>query len=330
MLNTDRLTKKMFQIRNQTDFMVLSLEIFKFQYENNKTYQQFVDALNVEPTRVDQIEKIPFLPIEFFKTHHVAAGTFREEAIFTSSGTAGMQTSKHHVKSLALYEESVLNGFRLFFGEPSDYVILALLPSYLEREGSSLVHMAKKLMEWSGDSGSNFYLHNYEKLSRILSELKKEKKKVLLLGVTYALLDLAEQFPVHFPDLILMETGGMKGNRKEMVREELHSQLKRAFGVKQIFSEYGMTELLSQAYSKGAGRFDLPPWMQVLIRDVNDPLSILPEGKSGGINVIDLANIDSCSFIATQDLGKRLSGGGFEVLGRFDNSDIRGCNLLVQ
>ena len=322
--------EKIFQIGSQNDFTSLSLKIFEFQYNNNRVYKQFVDALGVNPEGVDRIEKIPFLPIEFFKTHRVAAGSFQEETIFTSSGTTGIQTSKHFVKNLALYEESVLKGFRLFFGEPDEYVFLALLPSYLEREGSSLVHMTKKLVEWSDDARSNFYLHDYEKLSQILAELKKEKKKVLLLGVTYALLDLAEQFPVDFPELILMETGGMKGNRKEMVREELHDQLKKAFGVKHIFSEYGMTELLSQAYSKGEGRFEMPVWMQILIRDINDPLSILPEGKSGGINVIDLANIYSCSFIATQDLGKKLPGGGFEVLGRFDNSDVRGCNLLVQ
>ena len=330
MTNAKLATEKIFQIRNQFDFTSLALEIFQFQYKNNKVYQQFVDALNVNPAVVDQIEKIPFLPIEFFKSHQVVSGDFQEETIFTSSGTTGIQTSKHFVKSLELYEKSVLDGFRVFFGEPEDYVFLALLPSYLEREGSSLVHMAKKLIEWSGDLRGGFYLHDYGKLAKVLSELRKENKKVLLIGVTYALLDLAEKFPVDFPELILMETGGMKGKRKEMVREELHAELKTAFGVKQIFSEYGMTELLSQAYSKGEGTFKMPPWMQVLIRDVNDPLTILPEGKSGGINVIDLANIYSCSFIAIQDLGKILPGGDFEVLGRFDNSDIRGCNLLVQ
>lgn len=330
-MNEKIAAEKIFQIRNQNDFTSLALEIFYFQYNNNAIYNQFVDALGVNPATVDQIEKIPFLPIEFFKNYRITSGSFQEEITFTSSGTTGMQTSKHHVKDLALYENSVLKGFQRFFGEPREYVFLALLPSYLERGGSSLVHMAQKLIDWSGDSRSDFYLHDYEKLSKILSELKKKNdKKVLLLGVTYALLDLAEQFPVQFPKLILMETGGMKGNRKEMVREELHSQLKRAFGVKHIFSEYGMTELLSQAYSKGEGSFEMPPWMQIRIRDVNDPLSILPEGKTGGINVIDLANIYSCSFIATQDLAKTLPGGNFEVLGRFDNSDIRGCNLLVQ
>jgi len=324
-------SKKIFQIRNQKDFTSIALEIFHFQYKNNVVYGQFVDALGVNPTVVDQIEKIPFLPIEFFKTHRIISGTFQEEVTFTSSGTTGMQTSKHYLKSMTLYEKSVLECFKRFFGKPDEYIFLALLPSYLEREGSSLVHMAKKLIDWSGDLRSNFYLHDYEKLSQMLSALKKAKdKKVLLLGVTYALLDLSEQFPVSFPGLIVMETGGMKGNRKEMVRRELHSRLKRAFGVQHIFSEYGMTELLSQAYSKGKGRFETPPWMQIIIRDMNDPMNILPEGKTGGINIIDLANIYSCSFIATQDLGKTLPGGDFEVLGRFDNSDIRGCNLLVQ
>lgn len=329
-MNKTVISERIFQIKNDEDFISLALKMFHFQYNNNLIYKQFVDALDINPAAVDQIEKIPFFPIEFFKTHRITTGTFQEEITFTSSGTTGMQTSKHYIKNLALYEKSVLKGFRQFFGKPEEYVFLALLPSYLEREGSSLVHMAKKLMEWSGDSRSNFYLHDYEKLSQILDGLKKERKKVLLLGVTYALLDLAEQFPVHFSELILMETGGMKGNRKEMVREELHDQLTKTFGVKQIFSEYGMTELLSQAYSKGEGRFETPPWMRILIRDVNDPLSVLPKGANGGINVIDLANVYSCSFIATQDLGKKLPGGGFEVLGRFDNSDIRGCNLLVQ
>ncbi len=329
-MKAESLSERIFKIKSQFDFTSLALEIFQFQYRNNKVYQQFVDALGVNSTNIDRIEKIPFLPIEFFKGLQVVNGSFQAETIFQSSGTTGMQTSRHYVKSLELYEESVLKGFKLVFGEPSDYVFLALLPSYLEREGSSLVYMAQKLIEWSGDSRSDFYLHDYEKLSQVLMQLHKENKKVLLIGVTYALLDLAEKFPVNFPDLYLMETGGMKGKRKEMVREELHAELKNAFGVKQIYSEYGMTELLSQAYSKGEGRFELPPWMEVLMRDVNDPLTILPEGKTGGINVIDLANIYSCSFIATQDLGKMLSGSGFEVLGRFDNSDIRGCNLLVQ
>lgn len=214
-------------------------------------------------------------------------------------------------------------------GSPKDYVILALLPSYLERTGSSLVFMTSKLISESGKYESGFYLHEYNELHSLLLTLKEQKQKVLLLGVTYALLDLAEQFPIHFPELVLMETGGMKGKRKELVRDELHAKLKKAFGVSRVCSEYGMTELMSQAYSTGGGIFKTPPWMKILIRDVNDPLSILPTGKTGGINIIDLANIHSCSFIATQDLGKVSPNGNFEVLGRFDNSDVRGCNLLV-
>lgn len=321
---------KIFQIAHEADFNRFVLDTFQFQYKYNLVYQHFINAIGIDPSSIDEVWKITFLPIEFFKDHLVTVGSFQPEAVFQSSGTTGINTSKHYVKDLTVYQESILYGFRLLFGKPSGYVILALLPSYLERDGSSLVYMAEKLIKWSGDPRSGFYLHDYKKLSGLLSELRSEKKKVLLLGVTYALLDLAEQFPVYFPDLILMETGGMKGNRPEMVREALHAQLKAAFGVSQIYSEYGMTELLSQAYSKGEGCFETPPWMKIVIRDVNDPLSSLQEGQTGGINIIDLANIYSCSFIATQDLGKILPSGDFEILGRFDNSDVRGCNLLVQ
>lgn len=322
--------ERIFQVKNQHDFTELALNIFRFQYRNNSVYNNFVNALDIHPDEVDTLEKIPFLPIEFFKTHIVTSGTFTPETVFTSSGTSGINTSKHFVKDLILYQESLINGFHFFFGNPSNYVILALLPSYLEREGSSLVYMSEKLIRLSNDSRSGFYLHDYNKLSSLLKTLKEQKTKTILIGVTYALLDLAEQYPLHYPELILMETGGMKGKRKEMVREELHTMLKQAFGVPHVYSEYGMTELLSQAYSKGEGVFQTPPWMNILIRDVNDPLFVMPVGKSGGINVIDLANLYSCSFIATQDLGKKLSSSTFEILGRFDNSDVRGCNLLVQ
>ncbi len=321
--------KNIFSIKSESDFQRLALEIFRFQYEQNPVYQSFIRKLGINITSVQNYLEIPFLPIEFFKTHQVVCGNFKPEAVFLSSGTTGINTSRHFIKSLPLYEKSLLRGFRSFFGKPEKYVILALLPSYLERSGSSLVHMASLLIRRSKHKSSGFYLHNYERLAVELSKLKKQGQKVILLGVTYALLDLAEQFPLKFPELILMETGGMKGKRREMVREELHDILSSAFGVKNIYSEYGMTELLSQAYSKGRGVFSTPPWMRILIRDVNDPLSMLPEGKSGGINVMDLANIYSCSFIATQDLGKLDSSSNFEVLGRFDNSDVRGCNLLV-
>jgi phenylacetate-coenzyme A ligase PaaK-like adenylate-forming protein len=330
MQETDVTGKEIFSIKSETDFAARALAVFHLQYRKNVVYHKFVDGLDVDIEAVNDYREIPFLPIEFFKTHKVVSGNFEPEAVFQSSGTTGMVTSHHFVKDTGLYEQSLTLGFELFFGKPDEYVFLALLPSYLERTGSSLVYMANLLIRLSKDKNSGFYLHDYDKLAAILVKLKKQRKKVVLLGVTYALLDLAEQFPMNFPELILMETGGMKGKRREMVREELHAILCAGFGVKNIYSEYGMTELLSQAYSKGRGIFSTPPWMKVLIRDINDPLSLVPEGKSGGINVIDLTNIHSCSFIATQDLGKLHDSADFEVLGRFDNSDVRGCNLLIQ
>ncbi len=321
--------KRIFNINSHDDFNEIALEIFHFQYQINAVYKQFVDFLKTRVSQISHYTQIPFLPVEFFKNHRVVSGEFNPEIVFTSSGTTGMQASKHYVKDIELYESTFTKTFELFFGSPKDYVILALLPSYLERGGSSLVYMADKLIGLSQRPESGFYLHEYESLSSLLNSLKTRKQKVLLLGVTYALLDLAEQFPINFPELILMETGGMKGKRKELIRDELHAQLKLAFGVPNIYSEYGMTELLSQAYSTDNGIFSTPPWMKILIRDVNDPLSILPYGKAGGINIIDLANIYSCSFIATQDLGKIGSNNSFEILGRFDNSDVRGCNLMM-
>lgn len=329
MQKTAAIEKNIFNIKSEPDFNVVALELFRFQYARNDVYHRFVDALGVDASAVKNYRRIPFLPIEFFKTHKVVCGDFEPEAVFLSSGTTGTTTSRHFVKSIRLYEQSLLRGFELFFGKPEEYVFLALLPSYLERSGSSLIYMADLFIRFSDDENSGFYLHDYDKLAAVLTKLKKQQKKVILLGVTYALLDLAEQFPLDLPGLILMETGGMKGKRHEMVREELHAILQSAFGVENVFSEYGMTELLSQAYSKSRGIFSTPPWMKVLIRDINDPLSLLPEGKSGGINVIDLSNVHSCSFIATQDLGRLHTPSDFEMLGRFDNSDVRGCNLLV-
>ena len=320
---------KILNVSSHDDFNELALEIFHFQYKNNIVYNQFVDFLNIQVSQLVNYTQIPFLPVEFFKTHNVVSEAFDPQIIFSSSGTTGIQTSKHYVKNLELYELSIKKTFNLFFGSPQDFVILALLPSYLERDGSSLVYMANKLINDSNKPESGFYLNEYNELHSLLTILKSRKQKVILLGVTYALLDLAEQFPIDFPELILMETGGMKGKRKELIRDELHTKLKTAFGVSQIYSEYGMTELFSQAYSFGEGVFSTPPWMKILIRDVNDPLSIMPIGKAGGINIIDLANIYSCSFIATQDLGKIRLNNTFEILGRFDNSDVRGCNLLV-
>ena len=329
MPNLENIEKRIFNISHPDEFEELAIEIFNYQFENNDIYRDFVSGLSINIANIKHFNQIPFLPIEFFKTQKIVSGKFEPEMVFTSSGTTGLQTSRHYIKYLHLYKNSFQKAFDIFFGNIKDYVILALLPSYLERDGSSLVYMAEKLIAESKNSDSGFYLDEYKKLSDLLKVLKDKNQKVLLLGVTYALLDLAEKYPINFPELIVMETGGMKGRRKEMVREELHKTLTKAFNVNKIFSEYGMTELLSQAYSKGDGIFQTPPWMKILIRDTNDPLSLLTEGKTGGINVIDLANIHSCSFIATQDLGRLHQNGSFEVLGRFDNSDVRGCNLLV-
>jgi hypothetical protein len=292
-------------------------------------YREFCNFLKTDVQKVKSIEQIPFLPIQFFKSHSVISSTNPIETTFTSSGTTGMITSKHLVTDLGIYEESYRKGFSQFYGNIEDYVILALLPSYLEREGSSLIHMVDDLIQLSIQPDSGFYLHNYDELIAKLMELDRAGQNVILIGVTYALLDLVEKHSFQLENTIIMETGGMKGKRKEMIREELHIELCNGFGVKSIHSEYGMTELLSQAYSLGEGIFECPSWMQILVRDTEDALSYVREGKTGGINVIDLANINSCSFIATQDLGKKYPNGSFEVLGRFDHSDIRGCNLMV-
>ncbi len=303
--------------------------MFRFQHENNVVYREFCDFLKVEKGMIKSIEQIPFLPIQFFKSHNVLSSTNEIQQTFTSSGTTGMNTSKHLVTDISLYEESYRNAFSEFYGDIEDYAILALLPSYLEREGSSLIYMVNDLIKRSNNSNSGFFLHNYDDLIAKLIELDASGQNVLLIGVTYALLDLIEKQKFELKNTIIMETGGMKGQRKEMIREELHAVLCNGFGVKNIHSEYGMTELLSQAYSLGNGIFECPNWMSVLIRDTEDALSYVDNEKTGGINVIDLANINSCSFIATQDLGKKHPNNSFEVLGRFDNSDIRGCNLMV-
>ena len=321
-----------FNTNEQENFLRLSIEIFHYQYNHIPVYQQFVNLLGVNAQTISTLEEIPFLPIEFFKLYPILDndGQGPHEIIFSSSGTTGTQTSKHYVRSLKLYERSFLEGFEAFYGNIEDYVLLALLPSYLERDGSSLIYMVQKLIQKGGQKESGFYLDDLEKLMKALTQLKHQGRKTILMGVTYALLDFVEKFPdFEFPELIIMETGGMKGKRKEMVREELHARLKSHFKTSSIHSEYGMTELLSQAYSKGNGIFYTPSWMKVLIRETTDPYSMAGFEKAGGINIIDLANIHSCSFLSTQDLGKLHKDGGFEILGRFDNSDIRGCNLLV-
>ncbi|CAH0337111.1 hypothetical protein FVB9288_02855 [Flavobacterium sp. CECT 9288] len=329
-------TTDIFTISSQKQFEKIALKVFRYQYENNKVYHEFCNFLKTDPHKVKSIQQIPFLPIQFFKSHEVISNTHEIQETFTSSGTTGMITSKHLVTDVTLYEESYRKGFSEFYGNIEDYVVLALLPSYLEREGSSLIYMVKDLIELSNHPESGFYLNNHDELITQLITLEKAGQNVILIGVTFALLDLIEYSKsISFPlwglggSTIIMETGGMKGRRKEMIREELHDQLCEGFGVSAIHSEYGMTELLSQAYSLGNGVFECPAWMQILVRDTEDALTYIPDGKTGGINVIDLANINSCSFIATQDLGKKNPNNSFEVLGRFDNSDIRGCNLMV-
>jgi hypothetical protein len=321
--------EQVFTINNAEQFETVALQVFRYQAKECKTYRDFIKGLKIDPAQVTNVSQIPFLPISFFKNHAVKSDTTQAETIFTSSGTTGMVTSQHFVTDIAWYEESFRKAFELFYGDIKSYTVLALLPSYLEREGSSLIYMAADLIKQSENTDSGFYLYNHEELYQQLTKQQAESKPTLLIGVTFALLDFVEQYQLNFPELVVMETGGMKGRRKEMIREELHSILCNGFGVNAIHSEYGMTELLSQAYSKGEGVFACPPWMRIRIRDTNDPLSWVAENKTGGINVIDLANINSCSFIATQDLGRLSSNGEFEVLGRFDNADIRGCNLLI-
>ena len=318
-----------FNISTQKQFEKIALKIFRFQYENNHVYQDFCNFLKVDSGKVKTLKQIPFLPIAFFKSHQVLSNSNTVQATFTSSGTTGQITSKHLVTDLSVYEESYRNAFSQFYGNIENYVVLALLPSYLEREGSSLIYMVDDLIKKTNNPDSGFYLHNYHELIQKLELLEKENSNIILIGVTYALLDLLEIQKFNLKNTIIMETGGMKGKRKEIIREELHKIFCEGFGVNAIHSEYGMTELLSQAYSLGNGIFECPNWMQILVRDTEDALTYIGSGKTGGINIIDLANINSCSFIATQDMGKLNSNNTFEVLGRFDNSDIRGCNLMV-
>ncbi|MEW7289894.1 LuxE/PaaK family acyltransferase [Aquimarina sp. 2304DJ70-9] len=324
------LSDTIFSIQNDSDFEKAAIRVFNHQYINNNFYQRFCNLLGVTKASIKSSKDIPYLPIEFFKQEKIVSTPYSIDKVFTSSGTTGNITSKHYVKDLTIYEKSFRKGFEYFYGDISEYIVLALLPSYLERDGSSLVYMAEKLIKDSNHPDSGFYLYDIEKLVETLRKNAIKDKKILLLGVSFALLDLVENYDIQLNDTtIIMETGGMKGRRKEMIREELHQILKNGFGVTQIHSEYGMTELLSQAYSKGNGLFYCPPWMRISIRNPEDPLSYLGNNKTGGVTIIDLANINSCSFIATQDLGKIHENGSFEILGRFDHSDIRGCNLMA-
>ena len=312
-------------IRNESEFEQAALALFRFQAERCEPYRRYVELLGIDPTEVNHIEEIPFLPIELFKSHTIYCGECEPEMVFTSSSTTGQTPSRHPMARLSIYERAFTEAFRRFYGAPEQYGIYALLPSYLQRKGSSLIYMADRLIAEAGSGG--FYLDEYEKL---IADMEADSKPKILLGVSYALWDLAERYTPQLRDTIVMETGGMKGYREEIPKEELHRILCEGFGVERIHSEYGMAELTSQAYSAGEGIFRTPQWMKILVRDINDPFCLLPTGARGGVNIIDLANIYSCAFIETQDVGRTLADGSFAIEGRIDRSEIRGCNLLVQ
>ena len=312
-------------IRNESEFEQAALALFRFQAERCEPYRRYVELLGIDPTEVNHIEEIPFLPIELFKSHTIYCGECEPEMVFTSSSTTGQTPSRHPMARLSIYERAFTEAFRRFYGAPEQYGIYALLPSYLQRKGSSLIYMADRLIAEAGSGG--FYLDEYEKL---IADMEADSKPKILLGVSYALWDLAERYAPQVRDTIVMETGGMKGYREEIPKEELHRILCEGFGVERIHSEYGMAELTSQAYSAGEGIFRTPQWMKILVRDINDPFCLLPTGARGGVNIIDLANIYSCAFIETQDVGRTLADGSFAIEGRIDRSEIRGCNLLVQ
>ncbi len=318
-----------FKQHSSRDFDALALEVFSYQSQYIPIYRNYLKQLNILPASVNNVAEIPMLPIEFFKSHEVKNPEQPTEIVFSSSGTSSSIQSMHYVSSLDLYKESFLKGFEHFYENPEQYCILGLLPAYLERTGSSLIYMVNELIQKSKNPKSGFFLNNLGELANALQQNEKDGIKSLLIGVTFALLDFADEFPMELKNTIVMETGGMKGRREEMIREEVHSHIKKAFSLDRVHSEYGMTELLSQAYSSGKGLFSCPPWMKVSIRDAYDPMTTMPQGKAGGINLIDLANVNSCSFIATSDLGRICAPNQFEVLGRFDQSEMRGCNLLV-
>ena len=318
---------KIFRLQ-PSQFEEMALQIYRYQYQHNAIYGQYANAVGRPPEKVNSLTSIPFLPIRFFKSHSVVSGDFEPEAVFESSGTTQTVNSRHYVKSMAIYKQSFMLAFQQFYGPATDWCIIGLLPSYLERKKSSLVVMANELIKQSSHASSGFYLYEHEKLFHLLTLLEKQKQKTLLIGVTFALLDFAEANSLKLQHTIVMETGGMKGRREEWTRRQVHDFLMEKLGVTVVHSEYGMTELLSQAYSDGNGIFYCPPWMKVLLRDDDDPLHITAN-DNGIVNVIDLANIHSCSFIATDDAGKMHPGEGFEVIGRTDNSDLRGCSLMV-
>ena len=316
-------------IKSPFQFQKRALALFSYQHQNNSIYRSYCDLINISPTEVNSIKKIPFLPIQFFKSHKVICKNTTSKFVFESSKTTDQNPSRHYIEDLNLYIKSFEKGFKLFYGNIEDFVILALLPSYLERENSSLVYMINHLIKKTKNHQSGFYLNEIEELKTTLESLEQNGQKTLLLGVSFALLNCVENHAWKLKNTYVMETGGMKGMRKELIRSDLHKILKDGFKVNNIHSEYGMTELLSQAYSKVDGHFYCPPWMNVITRSLEDPFEILDTNKIGAINVIDLANVNSCAFIATQDLGKTHENGSFEVLGRFDQAEIRGCNLMV-
>jgi len=318
-----------FDIKNGTQFERFALETFCFQANNCEVYKSYLDLLGVEPKHVTSVGEIPFLPIELFKTHTVYCGAHPAQHLFTSSATTGMAQAQHHIAHLSIYEESFTRAFRLFMDAPERYTILALLPSYAERQGSSLVYMVTQLMQQSGAPQNGFYLYNHAELFHHLITLRDQKKRTLLFGVAFALLDFIENYTIDFPDLEVVETGGMKGRGMELSRNDLHQKLKQGFGSRHIHSEYGMAELLSQAYAIEGSRFLTPPWMRVLVRDFHDPFRLLPHGEKGGINIIDLANRYSCAFIETHDMGTLYADNSFELHGRIPFSELRGCNLLL-
>ena len=322
-------TDKIFSISNHAEFEETSLEVFLFQYNNCPFYNKFCSTRHINPDKVSTIQQIPFLPIQFFKNEDILRNGHQAQVVFTSSGTTGMTRSRHLVSDTNIYERSFKKCFEYFFGNPETYTILALLPSYLERKGSSLVYMTQKLIDLSGQKDGGFYLYNHTELAKKLEELDNAKQPTILFGVSFALLDFTSKFKLKLNHCKIIETGGMKGHGKELTREELHETLRKSLGVETIYSEYGMTELLSQAYTIGNTRFKCPPWMKTLARDIYDPYNYVPSGITGGINIIDLANINSCAFIETEDLGKVFDDGTFEISGRYDKSELRGCNLMI-
>lgn len=323
------LAEKIFEVSNDLQFNELALDIFQFQFTNNSIYRIWCENLSRTPASVKTLSDVPFMPVEFFKNFSIQSWKGEPATTFFSSGTTGQITSKHLVADTYIYEQSLLKGFQLEYGDPSDWIIIGLLPAYLERPGSSLVYMTDILIRESGQQESGFYLNNYDELLALLTRLKAENRKVWLIGVSFALLDMAEKHPEAWENLVVVETGGMKGRRKEMIRADLHETIRTNWNITRLHSEYGMTELFSQAWLNDSGRFHLPPWMKVMIRETDDPFSYAENGKTGGINVVDLANLDSCTFISTSDLGKKHADETFDVLGRFDHSDVRGCNLMI-